>query len=97
MRATASTRNPYRGVDEKELHVGFLHAPPDAATKKSLAAIDCGPEELTLQGREIYLHLPSGMGRAALPVQMERSLRPAQVTVRNWRTVTKLVELTTGA
>lgn len=94
--AAVLDRNPYPDVDEKELHVGFLHAPPDAATKKCLAAIDCGAEELTVQGRDVYLHLPNGVGRAALPVQLERCLRPAQVTVRNWRTVTKLAELSAG-
>jgi uncharacterized protein (DUF1697 family) len=86
-------RNPYAGSDDQTVHVGFLHAAPDAATKKCLAAIDCAPEELTAVGRDIYLHLPNGVGRAALPVQMERCLRPIPVTVRNWRTVTKLVEL----
>jgi uncharacterized protein (DUF1697 family) len=86
-------RNPYAGSDDQTVHVGFLHAAPDAATKKCLAAIDCAPEELTAVGRDIYLHLPNGVGRAALPVQMERCLRPTPVTVRNWRTVTKLVEL----
>ena len=85
--------NPYAGADEKSLHVGFLHAAPNAATKKCLAEIDCAPEELTVAGRDVYLHLPNGIGRAALPVQLDRCLRPAQITVRNWRTVTKLVEL----
>jgi uncharacterized protein (DUF1697 family) len=91
--AAVIEKNPYAGADEKSIHLGFLHGPPDAATKKCLAAIDCAPEEVTAVGRDLYLHLPNGMGRAALPVQMERCLRPAQVTVRNWRTVTKLVEL----
>jgi uncharacterized protein (DUF1697 family) len=86
-------RNPYAGADDKTVHVGFLHGAPNAATKKCLVAIDCGSEELTLVGRDIYLHLPNGMGRAALPVQIERCLRPTPITVRNWRTVTKLVEL----
>jgi uncharacterized protein (DUF1697 family) len=86
-------RNPYSDADDKSVHVGFLHAAPNAATKKCLAAIDCGPEELTVVGRDVYLHLPNGMGRAALPVQMERCLRPTPITVRNWRTVTKLAEL----
>jgi uncharacterized protein (DUF1697 family) len=86
-------RNPYAGTDDKAVHVGFLHAVPNAATKKCLGAVDSAPEELTVVGREIYLHLPTGMGRAALPVQMERCLRPTPITVRNWRTVTKLVEL----
>ena len=91
--AAVVDRNPYTGTDDKTLHVGFLHAAPNAATKKCLGAIDCAPEELTVAGRDIYLHLPNGMGRAALPVRMERCLRPTPVTVRNWRTVTKLVEL----
>ena len=86
-------RNPFAGTGDKTVHVGFLHAAPDAATKKCLAAIDCTPEELAVVGRHVYLHLPNGMGRAALPVQMERCLRPTPITVRNWRTVTKLVEL----
>jgi uncharacterized protein (DUF1697 family) len=86
-------RNPYPDADEKTIHVGFLHAAPDAATKKCLAARDCTPEQVTPVGRDLYLHLPDGMGRAALPVQLERCLRPKPVTVRNWRTVTKLVEL----
>ena len=93
--AAVVDRNPYPDADDKTLHVGFLHAAPNAATKKCLAAIDCAPEELTAAGRDLYLHLPNGMGRAALPVQMERCLRPTRVTVRNWRTVTKLVELST--
>lgn len=91
--AAVVEHNAYPDADEKSIHVGFLHAAPNAATKKCLAAIDCAPEEVTAVGRELYLHLPSGMGRAALPVQLERCLRPAPVTVRNWRTVTKLVEL----
>ena len=93
--AAAVDKNPYAGADDKTVHVGFLHAAPNAATKKCLGALDCAPEELTVVGRDIYLHLPDGMGRAALPVQMERCLRPTQVTVRNWRTVTKLAELAT--
>ena len=86
-------RNPYAGIDDKTVHVGFLQAAPNATTKKCLGAIDCAPEELTVLRRDLYLHLPNGMGRAALPVQMERCLRPTPITVRNWRTVTKLAEL----
>jgi len=91
--AAAVARNPYPEADGNNLHVGFLHAAPGASVKKCLAAIDCEPEQLTVAGRDLYLHLPNGMGRANLPVKMERCLRPAPVTVRNWRTVTTLVEL----
>jgi uncharacterized protein (DUF1697 family) len=91
--AAVVTRNPYPDADEKNVHVGFLHAAPAVSVKKCLAAIDCDPEQLTAVGRELYLQLPNGMGRANLPVKMDRCLRPTPVTVRNWRTVTKLVEL----
>jgi uncharacterized protein (DUF1697 family) len=91
--AAVVAKNPYPDADEKSIHVGFLDAAPAASAKKCLAAIDCAPEEVTPVGRDLYLHLPNGMGRAALPVQMERCLRPTPVTVRNGRTVTKLVEL----
>jgi uncharacterized protein (DUF1697 family) len=94
--AAVVARNPFAGADEKHLHVGFLHGAPDRATEHCLGAIDCDPEQVTVVGRELYLHLPNGMGRAALPVKMERCLRPSPVTVRNWRTVTKLVELSTA-
>ena len=94
--AAVVDRNPFAGADEKKLHVGFLDAAPVATTAECLGAIDCAPEELSAVGRELYLHLPNGMGRAALPVKMERCLRPAPVTVRNWRTVTKLIELSSA-
>jgi uncharacterized protein (DUF1697 family) len=94
--AAVLARNPYPGGDEKSLHVGFLHAAPAAPMTKCLAAIDCDPEQVTPVGRDLYLHLPNGMGRAVLPVQMEKCLRPTPVTVRNWRTVNKLVELSAG-
>jgi uncharacterized protein (DUF1697 family) len=85
--------NPFPYADEQHLHVGFLHAAPDATTKQCLAALDHAAEEVTAAGRELYLHLPNGMGRAVLPVKVERCLKPEQVTVRNWRTLTRLVEL----
>jgi uncharacterized protein (DUF1697 family) len=85
--------NPYAGRDPAHVHVGFLHAAPDAATGKCLAGLDCAPEAVTVAGRDLYLYLPNGMGRAALPVRVDRCLRPVELTVRNWRTVTKLAEL----
>lgn len=94
--AAVVDQNPFPAADEQALHVGFLHSAPDAATKKCLAAIDTAPEELAVVKREIYLHLPNGMGRAKLPVELERCLRKSatsQITVRNWRTVGKLVDL----
>jgi hypothetical protein len=52
-------RNPYPGAEATTLHV-LLLADFDALDVGRLA-----PETLVRSGREIYLHLPDGMGRAS--------------------------------
>lgn len=88
--------NPFvrGGADPSKLHVVFLSGKP---TRKAAAQLDpdrSPPDELRLEGREIYLHTPNGFGRSKLTVDyFERRLGVA-ATARNWKTVTKLVELT---
>jgi uncharacterized protein (DUF1697 family) len=72
--------------------VTFLKKKP---AKDALAGLDLeafAPESCTLRGREIYLHLPNGQGRAKLPDAIARATRsnPIPGTTRNWRTVEKL-------
>ncbi len=83
--------NPFPGVEPTRLHVGFLTEPPDPAAVAAVDPATWAPEEFVVIGREIYLHLPDGMGRAQLPPRL-KILAPA--TARNWRTVTALLELT---
>ena len=57
------------------------------------------PETCTLAGRDLYLYLPNGMGRAALPVALEKAGRKQRSpggTSRNWNTVRKLQEMLHG-
>jgi uncharacterized protein (DUF1697 family) len=84
--------NPFTDVDPTQLHVGFLARKPSAAVVARLDAAPFQPEEFVLRGRELYLHLPNGMGRAKLPGYLDRQLK-IPTTVRNWKTVTKLLEL----
>ena len=85
--------NPFAVVDHSQLHVGFLARKPSAAELAKLDAERFRPEEFAVRGCELYLHLPNGMGRAKLPAYLDRRLG-IPTTVRNWNTVTKLVELT---
>jgi uncharacterized protein (DUF1697 family) len=91
------SRNPYPAASGAQLHVVFYAAPPPAGLLDGIDVAAFAPEECTLVGAELYLHLPSGMGRAKLPVELERSGRRATsvpvATARNWNTVLKLVEL----
>jgi uncharacterized protein (DUF1697 family) len=91
--------NPFlkRESDHLRLHVVFLDGKP---TAKAVAQLDPGrspPDEFRVRGREIYLHLPNGAGRSKLTIDyFERRLGVA-ATARNWKTVLKLVELTSRA
>jgi uncharacterized protein (DUF1697 family) len=88
---------PYPGAGGKELHVVFfVEAPP----KRFIGGVDLAsfaPEHCTLVGRDLYLNLPNGMGRAKLPPALDKAGRklepPAVGTARNWNTVLKLAEL----
>lgn len=90
--AAVVEQNPYPGVEATKLHIVFRKEPPapDAFAKLDLPSF--APEELTVVGRELYLHLPDGMGRAKLPAALAR-IAAARGTARNWRTTLKLLEL----
>ncbi len=83
--------NPYPGVEPTQLHVAFLAKPPAPDAVKRFNAARFAPEEFSVVGREVYLHLPDGMGRAKLPPALP--LIRGVGTARNWRTVLKLGEL----
>jgi uncharacterized protein (DUF1697 family) len=84
--------NPFAGVDTSKLHVGFMTRKPSAAAVSALDTERFQPEEFAIRARELYLHLPNGMGRSKLPAYLDRQLKIPS-TVRNWTTVTKLLEL----
>jgi uncharacterized protein (DUF1697 family) len=88
-------RNPFREFDSSKLHVGFLTHKPVAADVASLETKPFAPEECVVQGCELYFYLPNGMARTKLPAYVDRKLK-VPTTIRNWNTVTTLVELAGG-
>lgn len=80
--------NPFAG-DEAITHVVFLGDVPDAAQIAALERERFLPDEFVVNGREIYLKLPNGVGRAKLPVYVSSRVKTPG-TARNWRTVTTL-------
>jgi uncharacterized protein (DUF1697 family) len=85
--------NPFlaRGAAERELHVYFLADKPTAA---ELDAKRSAPGEFVLQGQEIYLRLPNGMGRSKLTNAYFDSKLKTVCTARNWATVLQLMAMT---
>jgi uncharacterized protein (DUF1697 family) len=86
-------RNPFPQADPKHLHVVFLAEPVPEQLNARLAEQDFGSDEYAGDGREIYLHLPNGFGRSRLASRMSALRSPVVATVRNWRTVAKVRDM----
>lgn len=88
--------NPFAsrsGIEPKKLTVTFLASDPGQEAREKLLAIKAEPEELRIEGRELYIYYPNGMARPKLqwPI-IEKALKTSG-TARNWNTVTKLLEM----
>ncbi len=84
-------RNPYdNGAGTNWRYVAFLSEKPAASTLRNLRLPESGEDECVVDGTEIYLHCPSGMGKTKLSnAFFEKSLGVVS-TIRNWQTVTAL-------
>lgn len=90
--------NPFvkASVDLKTLHVAFLSDRPDGARVAALDPDRSPPDEFAVRGGEIYLRCPNGYGKSKLTNAYFDSSLGTTTTVRNWRTVLKLVEMARG-
>jgi|SRR5689334_8134240 uncharacterized protein (DUF1697 family) len=84
--------NPFGDVEHRTLHVVFLASKPTAKAAKEFDAGRFAPEEYAVVGREVFMHLPGGIGKAKLPPALP--LIRGSGTARNWRTVQTLAEMT---
>ena len=92
----AIARNPFAGrpdIEPSKLAVTFLAGEPTAEARGKLLAIKTDPEELRIDGRELYTHFPNGMARPKLSWPLVERTLAIPGTSRNWNTVTKLLEM----
>ncbi len=89
-------RNPFakrRGIEPSKLLVTFLGSDPGAEAREKVLQIKCDPEELRIEGRELYIYFPNGIGRSKLSwAGLEKTLKTPG-TARNWNSVTKMLEM----
>jgi uncharacterized protein (DUF1697 family) len=92
----AVARNPFAkrpDIHPGKLLVTFLAAEPRPEARDAVLAIKSDPEELRIDGREIYIYFPNGQGRSKLSwVRIEKMLN-VPGTGRNWNSVTKLLAM----
>jgi len=92
----AIAKNPFakrRGLDPSKLLVTFLAAEPSAEGRANLLKINLAPDEVRIDGRELYAYYPNGLARPKVPwAKIERTLKTSG-TGRNWNSVNKLLEI----
>ena len=88
--------NPFlkeKNIDSKKLHVTFLSEIPKAENVASIENTTFLPDQFTISGKEIYLHIPESYGETKLSNQFFEKKLKVTATTRNWNTVVKLLEM----
>lgn len=92
--------NPFltkRKEDIAKLHVTILKEKPDVERVKVVSEIEYKADEFEIINQLIYLFCPDGYGRTKFTNNFFESKLKVQATTRNWKTITKLVEMTSNA
>jgi uncharacterized protein (DUF1697 family) len=89
-------RSPFAkrsGIEPNRLLVTFLAGEPGAEAREKVRAMKTEPEEMCIDGREVYIYFPNGMARPKLSWPAVERVLKVTGTARNWNSVTKLVEM----
>ncbi len=83
----------HRNLHPSKVLLTFLAAHPPAEVHTTLLNLKGYPEEVHLQGRELYIYFPNGVGQAELPWSKVEKLLKVAGTARNWNSVTKMLAI----
>ncbi len=88
-------RNPFaarEAILPNRLIVMFMASWPAPEAEAKVASFQTEPDELYLDGRELFGYFPNGIGRSKAAASLGKHLTVPS-TARNWTTVLKLLEL----
>ena len=95
----AVARNPFAGragIDPAKLLVTFLDGVPSPEARETAMKIKADPEELRIDGRELYIYFSNGLARPKVPWMAVVKTLKTRGTGRNWNSVTKILEMAEG-
>ncbi|GII63656.1 hypothetical protein Skr01_37410 [Sphaerisporangium krabiense] len=87
--------NPLEIRDPARFMVAFQAEVPDRGVVDGIDPALYAPEEVAIGRRELYMYFPDGLRRTKLPALLEER-SGVLATMRNWNTVTRLLELGEG-
>jgi uncharacterized protein (DUF1697 family) len=79
--------------DPSRVAITFLASEPRQENVKKLDGFEYAPDSFIIKDTGVYLHCPGGFGVSKLSTNFfERKLK-VKATARNWKTVSKLVDM----
>ncbi len=82
--------------EPKMVQVIHLTGTPDAAAVQGLLAADVGADAVVARGEELVVHYAGGVHASPADRVIRSARLGVEGTARNWRTLTALVEMTSG-
>ncbi len=89
-------RNPFAarpGIEPNKLLITFLAGDPSPEARDKVSKMKTDPEELWIDGRELYIYFANGMGRTKLQLTALEKILKTSGTARNWNSVTKMLAM----
>ena len=81
-------------MDISKLHVTLLNTEPDMSKKHHIEELVLeSADEFIIQGKNVFLHCPNGQAKTKLTTNLFEKKLNSSATTRNWKTITKLTEL----
>lgn len=88
--------NPFlkqKDVDTKKLYVAFISKELSSSAINELKISQFKPDEAVIDGNRIYIKYDIGAGKTRLDQKYIEKKLNVTATIRNWNTVTKLLEM----
>lgn len=85
--------HPFVQNDLKTLSFTFLAEPAPKPAIKKLADVESGKDEVAVKKDVVFVYCPNGFAKTKLHNGLFEKLFETTATSRNWRTVSKLIEL----
>jgi uncharacterized protein (DUF1697 family) len=80
-------------LNPEKMAVILLHEEATKAQIQKVIDIDYPPDKFKIIGREIYIFCPIGFGKTKLYTNFFENKMGVTGTARNWKTITKLLEI----
>lgn len=85
--------NPFADEDVKLQYFVLLAEVPADDVVEKLKTFDYQPEAYALKGKTVYFFVPNGYGKAKMNNNFFEQKLKVAATTRNWKTISKLLEI----